>query len=258
MDMKYLSIRGHDVRNLLSKWFRKKTLQLTLEQHGFTLRGSTYTPIFSSSKYCGTTWSEVGLIYRCGGTADTEELYIWRANYKSYTRVFSCAGEGGRPNPSVVQGSTVGGGEGERRGWGRSEKLNGTKCKQSLNLGKGNMGVLCTTLVTFLWVWIISKWKLTEELNIYSWINIKQKHMRAHTHTHTSTHRQNLSLKLLYRIFSVYESHSQTSPNVTLSHDIACYGLSGVLPLLCCQISPWDHSSLKPKEQWRMCLWFLP
>ena len=168
MCMKCLSIKGYDVRNLLSKWFRKKTLQLTLEQHGFTLRGSTYMPIFSNSKYCGTTWSEVGLIYRCGGTADTEELYIWRANYKSYTRVFNCAGEGGAPQPfCCARVNSVGGGEGERRGWGRSEKLNGTKCKQLLNLGKGNMGVLCTILVTFLWVWIISKGKVTEELKIY-------------------------------------------------------------------------------------------
>ena len=51
-------------------------LQLTLEQPGFELQGSTYMGIFFNSKYYTTTWSTVG---SADVEYDTEEPWIWRA-----------------------------------------------------------------------------------------------------------------------------------------------------------------------------------
>ena len=55
-------------------------LQLTLEQHGFELHGSTYMQGFFNSKYCSTIWTTVGWIWACG-TTDMEELQLLRNAY---------------------------------------------------------------------------------------------------------------------------------------------------------------------------------
>ena len=50
----------------------KGSLTVTLQQHGFELCGSTYTRIFSSSKYYNPTQSVVGRISGCGRTTISE------------------------------------------------------------------------------------------------------------------------------------------------------------------------------------------
>lgn len=52
-----------------------KELQVTHEQHGSQLQGSTYTRIFVSSKHYITTQSTVGWIWGCRGTKDMEGWY---------------------------------------------------------------------------------------------------------------------------------------------------------------------------------------
>ena len=70
--------------------------QLTLEQHGFELRKSTYIWIFFNRKYYSTTQPEVG---------SQPELLIQRSTIVSYIWTFDCA-EGQHPW-YTVQGSTV-------------------------------------------------------------------------------------------------------------------------------------------------------
>lgn len=54
--------------------------QLTLEQHGFDMRGPTFTDFFFNSQYCNSAWSVVGWICmqnaRRKGIVDTEG-WIW-------------------------------------------------------------------------------------------------------------------------------------------------------------------------------------
>ena len=55
-------------------------IQLTLEQHRFELRGSTYTRIFFSSKYY--TLQDSKLVESMDAKPDTEEPHIQRADCK--------------------------------------------------------------------------------------------------------------------------------------------------------------------------------
>lgn len=86
---------------------------------------------------------------------------------------------------------------------------------------KGIWGVLCTTLVTFLWVWIISKWKLTEELNICSWIYIKHKHMCAHTHAHKHAQIEFKSKVTVQNLLCIWKPLS----NIAKRHTVTRYRL---------------------------------
>lgn len=57
----------------LENW---KQIQLTLEQHGFELHGSTSVWIFSNSKDDSATWSAVSWIAGCRGAANMKG-WLW-------------------------------------------------------------------------------------------------------------------------------------------------------------------------------------
>lgn len=79
------------------KWIN---VELTLEQGGFELCGSTYVRIAFNTEYYGTAPSVVLWICRCE-TVDMKELWIRSAKYKLYLNFLLCGGSS--PQLCVVQ-----------------------------------------------------------------------------------------------------------------------------------------------------------
>lgn len=83
--------------------YRITIIQLTVERPGFELQGFTNIQIFF--KYCSAKQPALGQISRRRAMA-TEELRIWRVDYKLYSG-FQLHGSFATLNPLSAQGSTV-------------------------------------------------------------------------------------------------------------------------------------------------------
>ena len=62
-----------------------------LNNTGFDCAVPLISGIFFNSNYYSTTWSEVSWICGCGIT-DTEEQWIWRADYRKHTKFWLSRG----------------------------------------------------------------------------------------------------------------------------------------------------------------------